>query len=626
MVWNFLVMCPVYALGFTNHLEKYALAGVAFIFFLLVMILARWRSPTRQFAAEIGAEALEMVRLPFEAVRVCARARSFATISVVFTFAALVWGIGCAYLMPSWKQWDALWYHEPMVGYAIQNHGFRFVDLPIGSAHKINGYPRLCEMTQLWIVIFTDRRFIDMVGYVAAPSLALSVYVLARRSMVDMEVAIAFGCALVLAPASVRVIGSTYVDAHNAAFILGAATFASRLKVRIRDSMLVAVCLALAVGSKQMALAPAGVLGVVTAWRLLPEVRRRPTLALGAIVLGLSVIVGVASMTYLRNWLHFGNPFWPDLKYDNPRWGIHWPGEVEWGTGKFDKGDARLDMNVPLSDLIETMARIPYSISLRSYDQVWEYGIGMTWVAFPLAALSLGMFAFAYSRGVIGRLVGRPGWMISNETRSLIPVAITLAVIVRFSPALWGSRYQIAAMGLALVMIAWLASRHPFRGIGEGVSGALSAMSIVSFFWMTPRTWLWWSEARAFAKIHYPQREFTPASAIEPTLNRWNGSPVVTETGMAREKELGPGSTLAFSADYGSYMALFWNNTYSNRAVYIPPGPDFMDRLRTSDATWAYCATGDPTCSGLSRPNSGWQLVGPLDIEDHGSVYRRVRK
>jgi hypothetical protein len=142
----------------------------------------------------------------------------------------------------------------------------------------------------------------------------------------------------------------------------------------------------------------------------------------------------------------------------------------------------------------------------------------------------------------------------------------------------------------------------------------------------TPRTWLWWSEAKAFAKIPYPRREFTQASTISPTLEIWNGSPVTTDVGLAREKELGPGKVLAFSDDFGTYMALFWNNTFSNRALYIPSGPDYLERLRTSPATWAYCATGDPSCFPLSRPGSGWELVGRLDIENRGAVYRRAHR
>ncbi len=159
MMWNFLVMCPVYTLGLTNRLEARWLACLATAFFVVVLLVARARTPLLEFADDLGRAALEIAELPFDAILVCARARSAVTIGVVFTFVVLVWGVWCSYLTPSWKQWDALWYHEPMVGFAIQNHGFAFVDLPGGGAQKINGYPRLGEMTQLWSAIFNRSTF-----------------------------------------------------------------------------------------------------------------------------------------------------------------------------------------------------------------------------------------------------------------------------------------------------------------------------------------------------------------------------------------------------------------------------------------------------------------------------------
>jgi hypothetical protein len=258
MAWNFLVICPVYALGFMNRLDARTLALVSAPWFATVFAIARGATPLRTFAPELGRAALGLARLPFDAVAVTARAKSLAAIGVVFTLVMLAWTFACAYLTPSWKQWDALWYHEPMIGFAIQNHGFAFVDLPPGHAQKINGYPRLCEMTQLWFAIFMDRRVIDMVGHVAAPALALSVYVIARRYTHDAVLAIALGCALILTPACSKLLGSIYVDAHSAAFVLAAAHFATRLELRLRDALLATMCLTLAVGSKQMAMVPVG--------------------------------------------------------------------------------------------------------------------------------------------------------------------------------------------------------------------------------------------------------------------------------------------------------------------------------------------------------------------------------
>src|SRR5262249_9710777 len=131
MLWNFLVMCPVYALGLTGHLDARTLALVSAPWFALVVAVARGRIPLSAFAKEVGHAAIAVGRLPLDGYLVTLRARSFVAIGVLFTFCMIVWTLVGAYLGPSWKQWDALWYHEPIVGFAIQNRGFSIVDLPL---------------------------------------------------------------------------------------------------------------------------------------------------------------------------------------------------------------------------------------------------------------------------------------------------------------------------------------------------------------------------------------------------------------------------------------------------------------------------------------------------------------
>jgi hypothetical protein len=329
MIWNFLVMVPVYALGLTHHLSLGPLTLASTLWFVLVLIVARGHVPPGKFAREVALAALALARLPLDAILLAVRARSLVAVGVVFTLAMLFWTFGCAYLVPSWKQWDALWYHEPMVGLAIQNRGFHFTDLPAGGAQKINGYPRLCEMTQLWFVIFTDRRVVDMVGHVAAPPLALGVYALSRRYTTDRLAAIAFGCVILLMPATAMLLGSVYVDVHNAAFVVAGVYFATLPRFGWRHGVLTAVCLSLAVASKWMALLPVAFFALFAAIRLLRQMRTRPLQVIGTLAIGLLLVGGMASTVYLRNWMHFGNPFWPDLKYDSPGWGIHWQGLVE---------------------------------------------------------------------------------------------------------------------------------------------------------------------------------------------------------------------------------------------------------------------------------------------------------
>jgi len=226
---------------------------------------------------------------------------------------------------------------------------------------------------------------------------------------------------------------------------------------------------------------------------------------------------------------------------------------------------------------------------------------------------------------LMGLVLGEPSWRAAPETRNLVPLALTLAAIVKFSPALWGARYQIAAVGLMFTFVAWAAGRRGFEVFGQGIAGGLTAMAFVSFFWMTPRNWLTWSETVAFAKLPFPQREVTPAADISPTMPGQNGSPVTTIAGLARERELAPGAIVAIPANYGIYMSLFWNNEFSNRVVYVPDAEDWLGELAKTNAVWTYCATGDRICRLLAEPDSGWELISPLDIERHGSVFRRTR-
>jgi hypothetical protein len=619
MIWNFLVMCPVYALGFTGHLDARTLALVSAPWFVLVLAVARWRTPLSRFARDLLQTTVSLARLPLDACLVTLRARSFVAIGVLLTLSMVAWTFICAYLAPSWKQWDALWYHEPIVGFTIQNHGFAIVDLPldVGGAQKINGYPRLCEMTQLWFVIFMDRRVIDMVGHVAAPAIALSVYVMARRYTRDVTLAIALGCAMVLMPACAKLLGSTYVDVHNAAFVLAGAHFATRPKFSVSHALIASICLTLAVGSKTMALVPVGILSLVAAGRLPFYERARPLASIATIAFGMVLIGGMMASVYYRNWVHFGNPFWPELRYDNDKWGIHWPGQG-------DVGFEGLKSATPASTLLELLYEVPGSLA-RPLDQLYEYGIAVPWVGIPVAVVGVGALLFALVRHALGLVVRRPSWRAAPETLNLVPLVVTLAASLKLSPALWGARYQIAAVGLLFVVVSWVAGRPGLDSFGKGVAGAVTALGIASFFWITPRTWLSWSEAVALAKIPFPLREFTPATEVSPTMPGFDGSPVTKVAGLAREKELAPGAVVAIPGNYGIYLALFWNNEFSNRVVYVPDAVDWVGQVMKTEAIWTYCPSGSALCSALHAPGSGWEAIGPLDVERHGTVFRRTR-
>ena len=101
--------------------------------------------------------------------------------AVAATVAIIAWSLVATWVAQS-DSWDGMGYHEPMIGFALQNHGFRPAPVPrVVFYEAINGLPRHCEMTALWLVAFVDRRLIELPNTLASPMFLLGVYLLAKR-------------------------------------------------------------------------------------------------------------------------------------------------------------------------------------------------------------------------------------------------------------------------------------------------------------------------------------------------------------------------------------------------------------------------------------------------------------
>ncbi|GAC1537531.1 MAG: hypothetical protein NVS3B10_01840 [Polyangiales bacterium] len=622
MVTNFLVIVPIYALGLTHHLTARTLGLGALLFFTGALAAASIGRDRRSFFRDIIAATLALSRLPLDGLRLAARQRSVVTLGLALSAIAIAWSAYVSWLAPSWGQWDALWYHEPIIGFTIQNHGFAFVDLPV-DAQKINGYPRLCEMTQLWFVVFTDRRLIEVANSLAAPGLVLAVYLLARRFTRDRVVAMGWGACLLLMPASSILLQTIYVDVQNAIFVLAAVYFATKPKLRLRDAAVCIVCLTLAIGSKAMAMVPVGIVAPFAAVHVLQRHgKTRLGASLAVIALGVALIAGMAATTYLRNYFRYHNPLWPDLKYDNAKWNIHWPGSIAWGTGTEDVRQ-RVNMNLPLPVFLEDLYRIPWTVDRSFYGQTYEYGFVVGWLLVPATLVALAVAAVSTLRALVARLAGLPPPPAHPGASQVLLLAVPMLAMLYMSPALWSARYNIAAVGLAMVLVAWLGARSRSARLAEGTVAAATVGMIVMFFWVQPRWWYWPQEAATLARLPYPEREVTPAAKISPTMYHARGSAILRDVGLAREREIGAGDVVAFSDNYGGFLALFWNNRFSNRAVWVPHD-DFVAGIERVGAKWVYCNYSDGNLAALRAAGSGWQEIGTLNDEGWGAMFRRV--
>jgi len=300
------------------------------------------------------------------------------------------------------------------------------------------------------------------------------------------------GGALLILPVTSILLASVYVDIETALFVLAAAHFATRAPLRLRDVWIAALCLAMAIGAKILALAPVGFLSLIVLGRVLwAHTRARPRATVLTIVGGITLMSAMVAATYLRNWLHFKNPFWPDLPYDNARFNIHWPGM---------KG--AIEDPLPFATLLDHLTSIPYSRRLGHATQVYEYGFVSAWFVFPLAAACSVALWLTAGRAVIGRVLGRNDWRLDDASLAAFYLSITLLGSLYIAPVpFWGARYFIAHVGLAMALISWAGCRRGFERLREGAAAVATVGAIVSFFWVTPRWWYWPSELRTLAAI-----------------------------------------------------------------------------------------------------------------------------
>ena len=610
LLWNGLVILPIYALGLTSHLSAASLAVASLMVSLGALAAATHSIGARALLRDVAGLMRGQLRLPVDALLLTWRARSLIFVGVVFAAILLPYLGISAYLAQPLPHWDPLWYHDTMVGFTIQNHGFAMVNLP-DTLQKVNGYVRLGEMTQLWMVIFADRRLADVTNLLFAPAIAAGTYVLARRHAGQL-LAVGWGIAVVIMPTTADLLHSTYVDPQYAALLLGSVVFATVAPPRLRDGALASLGLALTIGSKGLALVPVPVVGIIGAWLMLRahwHHRRRAALAI--VVGGVALIVLVASTTYLRNYWAFHNPLWPDLRVDIEALGIHWPGQGPWSAESAHQGGLTVNLNEPALKLLDHLYALPWSIHGMFFDQAIEYGIGVIWIVFPLGAVA---FVACLVLAIRGRLWPADG---ADPARPRVPIfiALALAAIVVGSPALWGPRYHIAGVGLLMALVAWFTGSPSRERLGESAVAVVLVTSLMMFWWTpAPR---WWYTPEQLAKL-------AKASPVEREVDNTLGAPTLRPAGLAREHELGPGSLLAFYERYSGFPSLFWNRRFSNRVIYLRGGPDFLVRAARAGATWVYLNDGG-TINQARVPGLGWQEVGPLNaINGGGVVFRRV--
>ncbi len=595
-----IVVVPIHALGLLDILTPFtALVGPAVLGAgVLAGALAHLgRERARSDLARAGRI---LALAPATALRVTLRARSVAALTVAAAYGVVGYALVVGWLVPS-DAWDGIWYHDTMVGAALQSHGYAPMALPPNLIQQANGFPRGAEATSLYLTCLVDRRIIEWTSTLSALPLFAATYGVTRRFARARALALGLAGLAVLVPALAVQLRSTYVDVYAAAWLVAGTHYALARRPGGRSTLMAALAIALLLGAKTSALATAPtILGVacVRLWRA------RGVEAAAPLTAGLALVGASCSTTYLRNAIVFHNPLWP-YAVRSPRLRLDWPGVV---------AVAESNQNASLGETLRAVFA-PH-VPGRDYADVriGGYGEAVAWVLLPLAAAGLVLAArdaaVSWRRGVRGRPSLRPATAIWLALGGPVLGAVT-------SPAIWAARYHLALVALLAAPAAYLLSALRRSRLGELSLAAATGLSILHLCRLSPPlAGVVPQEAARYAAM-------TPSERAERAPAPWSLDAAVAR---ARDRELGPGTSVAFG-DGVAFPSVLWNERFEGRLVYLPErAPAALDAdVGRVLPTWLVAAPGEPLHVYASERSDTWQPIGMASRSPPTYAFRRLQ-
>lgn len=586
------IALPVHVLGWSGHLTRLALARTTFALASSALIAALWREPApHRF---VGRALLRLARLPIDAVALALRERSVVAFGLLGTMGVIVWTAWLSYLAPA-SGWDGLWYHDSIVGFSIQNHGFELID-PMPPWHAlINGYARGSEYFNLFPALLWDRRLLELAPSVCAAIALPGLDALFARFGLKPTLRFGLACAYLLIPAFVLQLRSTYIDVQVALAYLAAAYFATRPVLRSQDAVTATLSLGLLCNSKSSGLAMAVIVfGIFSARWLLCYGRQAPARTALGLTIAFVAVALFGGLTFLRNYLLFKNPMYP-LVVEFPRLGISW------------QGPGPLPTNHDFHALMHDLFTPPTPDNEWPDTKTNGYGNGPPFIVFPGALVACALLLFQWLKAAYRRQ--KPSPELVNISWFVVLTAGMLAISPNWT---WG-RFNLNIVLGVFALFAWFLNHERRGSLGEGAVAALLFASFLTLVWSRPAWNVTPAQARQLWRMSPEERATVQLVAFM----------IPKRAAAAREAELGEGD-LVF-VNWGlDFMSMAWNERFSNRVRLIDPdnAPAALAQIENLRPKWIIVDPATPLGQAIVSDRTHWKRVGKVR-EDH-TAFRRV--
>ncbi len=583
------IVLSIQLLGWSNLLTRLNLGLTSLLFSGAMAAFAlrgKGREGIREGLRETLGELRSQLALPFDAIAETLRQRSGIAIGLIAAGGIWLWTSLLSWVAPS-GAWDGLWYHEPMVGFALQHRGFGLVEVP-RHLEWINGYPRTSEHFMLWLSAFGDRRLIDWTPQLMSPVAVLSVYLLAKRFTGWRLGAMAAAVVLWTIPGVVLQMRSTYIDVTVLAFYLASLHFMTRPKFSLPDLWMTALSLGILGGTKASMIFYLGILALPALASAVGLGRREGALKTGA-HLGAAVVFILVLMapSYLRNWVLHENPIWP-LHHEIA--GIELDGPEDFGN-----------MQWSLSRNIDELWGVPEPGQDFHDTKRHAFGYSLSFVGLPLFLLAM--------LAAVGLLLRSPREELRKGVGSLLLLQALGWLTLALSPAYHWARYALPTPAVALVAITWVLHRFGARRLGEGLFVAMVLLNLITLKWAEPA----WdvSPELAFELWHGSEedRATTPTSGNHPPR----------ELAVWRHRNVDEDDVVAMG-NRVTFVANLWNEEMTNGVVYVPwrdaeDRRPYPERVLATGARIVVVEGRTPEGRAMSRAE-GWERIGQGPYED----------